>query len=440
MSRSARSAPPAVSKVSRIVSSGAPIGATLSRSGHSKRMKSWKTAVMRRRHASMSSVRMSTPSTSMAPPSGSYSRHSNFASVVLPAPLRPTIANDVPAGIVRSRCFSTAMSEPGYANVTSRRRTSHAGIAETDTPDADADADGCGGGPSAPASAIIGRIFATALTGDAAPSRAQFRPPNAMLDVPIAACANATAAPSESRPPASEAPSVPNTTALPARTIATLANTGRSRSRVASYCSSCMRRRRAMNRATTQSAMPNSRTSLAAGASVAPDAALPKQPMRRQPRAREDERRPPRVAEQHDRAGQSAEHRDETIRDEVHRNGQRRALHAQVEISSGDHVGRQASVLEMTDAGRIDASVGEPIIQPGRSAIAEVLTHRLMYRRQHLHGHEHESDEAERHGKRMTAGDRGDELAHREANAAGSTPRASNNVHHAMASRRCACR
>ena len=48
-------------------SSGAPPGATLSRSGSSKRMKSWNTAVTRARHASRSRSRRSTPSTSIAP-------------------------------------------------------------------------------------------------------------------------------------------------------------------------------------------------------------------------------------------------------------------------------------------------------------------------------------------------------------------------------------
>ena len=34
---------------------------------------------------------------------GSYSRQSSFASVVLPAPFCPTMASEVPAGIVRSK-------------------------------------------------------------------------------------------------------------------------------------------------------------------------------------------------------------------------------------------------------------------------------------------------------------------------------------------------
>ena len=55
----------------RTASSVAPAGATLSRSGSSKRMKSWKTAVVRARQAATSSSRRSTPSTRMAPACGS---------------------------------------------------------------------------------------------------------------------------------------------------------------------------------------------------------------------------------------------------------------------------------------------------------------------------------------------------------------------------------
>jgi hypothetical protein len=51
--------------------SGAPDGATLLRSGSSKRMKSWNTAVTRDRQESTSRSRRSTPSTSTAPRWGS---------------------------------------------------------------------------------------------------------------------------------------------------------------------------------------------------------------------------------------------------------------------------------------------------------------------------------------------------------------------------------
>src|SRR5260221_277626 len=59
-------------------------------------MKSWKTAATRSRHEVRSISRRSTPSISIAPDCGSYSRHSSFASVVLPAPFCPTMARDEP--------------------------------------------------------------------------------------------------------------------------------------------------------------------------------------------------------------------------------------------------------------------------------------------------------------------------------------------------------
>ena len=71
LSRSARCSAPASTRASRITSSGAPPGATLSRSDSSKRMKSWNTAVSRARQPSMSRSRRSTPSISMAPRCGS---------------------------------------------------------------------------------------------------------------------------------------------------------------------------------------------------------------------------------------------------------------------------------------------------------------------------------------------------------------------------------
>ena len=64
-------------------------------------------AVRRPRHDGIDRSRRSTPSTSMPPDSGSYSRHRSLASVVLPAPFCPTIASDVPAGMARSKCSST---------------------------------------------------------------------------------------------------------------------------------------------------------------------------------------------------------------------------------------------------------------------------------------------------------------------------------------------
>src|SRR6266545_4455796 len=126
-----------------------------------------------------SSWRRSTPSTSIAPACGSYNRHNSLANVVLPDPLRPTMASDDPAGIVRSKCSRTGRSPDGYANVTARKRISAAG-----SPSAGRGATGCG---RAPAGAMAESSRRTAATGAAAPSSAQLSPPNAIMLVPTAA-------------------------------------------------------------------------------------------------------------------------------------------------------------------------------------------------------------------------------------------------------------
>ena len=103
-----------------------------------------------------------------------------MASVVLPAPFTPTIAIDVPAGIVRSKPSSTAGRSGRYANVTSRKRISRAGMPRRRDRR-------CGATGSAPAAAIAARAGSSATTGAAAPSSAQLQPPNAIIDVPTIA-------------------------------------------------------------------------------------------------------------------------------------------------------------------------------------------------------------------------------------------------------------
>jgi hypothetical protein len=71
VSRSASASAPASASAALMSASGAPLGATLSRSDSSNLMKSWNTAVIRDRHEPTSSSRRSTPSTSIAPDVGS---------------------------------------------------------------------------------------------------------------------------------------------------------------------------------------------------------------------------------------------------------------------------------------------------------------------------------------------------------------------------------
>ena len=111
--------------------------------------------------------------------------------------------------------------------------------------------------------------LSTAAVGAPAPSRAQDNPPKAIMLAPMAALANITKRSSGSVPAVTSAASDQNTTALAASTRARLAATGRSRSFVASQRRSWSRRRCWRKRSMIQSARPNSRSSLAAGASTA---------------------------------------------------------------------------------------------------------------------------------------------------------------------------
>ncbi len=103
---------------------------------------------------------------------------------------------------------------------------------------------GCAGGrtsdrmTSAPAGAMAGSRRSTAATGAAAVSSAQLSPPNAIIDVPTAHCANTTNAPSVRAPLAAAAASDQKTTMFAPMTRSMLHTTGRSRSRVAAYWSS----------------------------------------------------------------------------------------------------------------------------------------------------------------------------------------------------------
>ena len=56
-------------------------------------------------------------------------------------------------------------------------------------------------------------------------------------------------------------------------------------------------------------------------------------------------------------------------------------------------------VLEVAHARRTDARLGQPVVEPGRRAVAEVGAHRLVDRREHLQQDEHHADEGERTGQ-----------------------------------------
>ena len=153
------------------------------------------------------------------------------------------------------------------------------------------------------------------------------------------------------------------TARLAAAVKSTHQTSGRSRSRVASYCSWCSRVRVATNRAIVQSDQAEQPQLLAGrrvdgepvgivgdalraahlvGVAIEPDRALAQQPMRRQPRRRQHQRRPPGEPEQHHRHGQAADHAHQAAGDEVHRVGQRRSGHAAIELTGHGEVGGQA--------------------------------------------------------------------------------------------------
>ncbi len=189
----------------RLRQAAARRGSTFSRSVSSKRTKSWKTAVTRRRHEARSRSRRSVPSTSMEPDCGSYKRHSSLARVVLPAPLTPDDRERRPGWDVQ---VEAAQHRPVRAG-----RVGEADVAEPDVlrghavgwpADGGAGARGAGAGRDSARCdsarchsaggeraglAIAALSRPTAATGAAEPSSAQFSPPNAIIAVPTAAWA-----------------------------------------------------------------------------------------------------------------------------------------------------------------------------------------------------------------------------------------------------------
>ena len=122
---------------------------------------------------------------------------------------------------------------------------------------------------SAPAGRIAGSRRSTAATGAAAPSSAQLNPPNAIIETPMALCTYTTASPRLMRPAVAALASIQKHQTFAEITRSMLQITGRSRRRVAAYCSSCRRVRRAMKRSMVQPARPKRRSSLLAGGSTA---------------------------------------------------------------------------------------------------------------------------------------------------------------------------
>ena len=170
------------------------------------------------------------------------------------------------------------------------------------------------------------------------------------------------------------------------------------------------------------------------GVAVAPDRALAQQPVRRQPRAREHDRRPPRVPGEDHGGGDAADHLDHAAGDEIHGDRQRRAGHPEVEVARDGEVAGERRILEVPHARRAHAGLGEPVVEPRGSAVAEVGADRLMNRAEHLKQHEdrRRQTRADRREDRRAARRR-PARPWRSRTTAGRIPRSRRAVHQAAA-------
>ncbi len=150
------------------------------------------------------------------------------------------------------------------------------------------------------------------------------------------------------------------------------------------------------------------------GVAIAPYGALAKKPVRPQPCTREHDRRPPREAEKYHRAGNPADHQDHLVRDEVEGDRQRRPSHAEVEVAGYGEIAGELWILEVPYARRANASLREPVIQPRRSAVAEIGADRCVNWREHLKQHEHQPNKRKRASETGSVLDCIDQHAHRD--------------------------
>jgi len=131
-----------------------------------------------------------------------------------------------------------------------------------------------------------------------------------------------------------------------------------------------------------------------------------------QPSARQHDRRPPRVPGEDQRGRHTADHFYHAAGDEIQGDSQGRAGHAEVEIARDGEVAGERRILEVPHAGRAHAGFGEPVVEPGRGAVAKVGANRLMNRAQHLKQHEDGAGEGQRTGEGLATLHGGDEHAH----------------------------
>jgi hypothetical protein len=356
------------------------------------------------------------PSTSIEPDTGSYSRQSSFASVVLPAPLTPTIAIELPAGTCRSNPSSTRRPS-SYANTTSRkRRSTGPGARSRPRP-----------GVSAPARADRGleplerhHRCAGAVEHPAEPTERERRHTDRGLHVhhhPTGRQVTVDRSPGD-QPEHEQVHRRDDREAAGHRLFAEPRGLelqvvqGRARrhepvdhpSRQAEQPELLARRR------VDGEAVRVLGVSLGAadvvGVAIAPHAALAEQPVGGTPAEQHRERRPPREPEQQSRRGDPDHHLHEPVREEVHRDRQRRAHHPEVEVAGHREIGGQLGPFEVADAVGAQRGRHQPVVQVGGHPLAEVGAQQLVQRVQHHRQREHRAGERERPDERAVRLDR----------------------------------
>ena len=145
---------------------------------------------------------------------------------------------------------------------------------------------------------------------------------------------------------------------------------------------------------------------------VAPNAALAQQPMRGQPGAGQQQRSPPRVTQEDDCGGDAADHLDHAVGNKIHRDGERRSGHAQVEIAGHGKVRGQGRIFQVPDARWAHAGFGQPVVKPGCGAVAQVGAERLVDGAEHLDQDKDPAGKGQRAGERVAALHGADQHAH----------------------------
>ena len=84
----------------------------------------------------------------------------------------------------------------------------------------------------------------------------------------------------------------------------------------------------------------------------------------------------------------------------------------EIKIAGHGEVGGQRRIFQVPDAGRAHAGFGQPVVEPGRGAVAEVGAERLVNRAEHLQQDEDRAGKGQRAGERVAALHGADQHAH----------------------------